>query len=202
MLVILTKLKVLKFRIDLLALYGKVKTFQSTENILLNIQNNIKEGRIVPRKGYIAKRDVLPDPVYNSKVVTKLVNNIMLDGKKTVAQKIVYDAFNIIKEKEGKDPLEVFEAALENVMPVLEVKARRVGGATYQVPLEIRPERRQTLGLRWIVTYARNRHEKTMAEKLAGELMDAVAGNGGAFKKKEDTHRMAEANKAFAHYKW
>ena len=153
----------------------------------------------MPRKGYIAKREVLPDPIYNSKVVTKLVNNIMLDGKKTVAQRIVYDAFDIIKEKEGKNPLEVFEAALENVMPVLEVKARRVGGA---VPLEIRPERRQTLGLRWLVTYARNRHEKTMAEKLAGEIMDAVAGNGGAFKKKEDTHRMAEANKAFAHYKW
>ena len=156
----------------------------------------------MPRKGYIAKRDVLPDPIYNSKVVTKLVNNIMLDGKKSVAQKIVYDAFDIIKEKEGKNPLEVFEQALENVMPVLEVKARRVGGATYQVPLEIRPERRQTLGLRWIVTYARTRHEKTMAEKLAGELIDAVNGNGGAFKKKEDTHRMAEANKAFAHYKW
>ena len=156
----------------------------------------------MPRKGYIAKREVLPDPMYNSKVVTKLVNNIMLDGKKTVAQNIVYDAFNIIKDKEGKDPLEVFEAALENIMPVLEVKARRIGGATYQVPLEIRPERRQTLGLRWIVTYARTRHEKTMAEKLAGEIMDAVAGNGGAFKKKEDTHKMAEANKAFAHYKF
>ena len=155
----------------------------------------------MPRRGFIAKRDVLPDPIYNSKVVTKLVNNIMLDGKKSVAQKIVYDAFDIIKEK-GKKRVEVFEAALENVMPVLEVKARRVGGATYQVPLEIRPERRQTLGLRWLVSYARNRHEKTMAEKLAGEIMDAVAGNGGAFKKKEDTHRMAEANKAFAHYKW
>ena len=155
----------------------------------------------MPRRGFIAKRDVLPDPIYNSKVVTKLVNNIMLDGKKSVAQKIVYDAFDIIK-KEGKKRVEVFEAALENVMPVLEVKARRVGGATYQVPLEIRPERRQTLGLRWLVSYARNRHEKTMAEKLAGEIMDAVAGNGGAFKKKEDTHRMAEANKAFAHYKW
>ncbi len=139
----------------------------------------------MPRRGFIAKRDVLPDPIYNSKVVTKLVNNIMLDGKKSVAQKIVYDAFDIIKEKEGKNPLEVFEAALENVMPVLEVKARRVGGATYQVPLEIRPERRQTLGLRWLVTYARNRHEKTMAEKLANEIMDAVAGNGGAFKKKK-----------------
>ena len=156
----------------------------------------------MPRKGYIAKREVLPDPLYNSKVVTKLVNNIMLDGKKSVAQAIVYGAFDIIKEKEQKDPLEVFEAALENVMPVLECKARRVGGATYQVPLEIRPERRQTLGLRWIVTYARKRHEKTMAEKLAGEIIDAINGNGGAFKKKEDTHRMAEANKAFAHYKW
>ena len=156
----------------------------------------------MPRKGFIAKRDVLPDPLYNSKVVTKLINNVMLDGKKSVAQGIVYGAFDIIKEKEQKDPLEVFEASLENIMPVLEVKARRVGGATYQVPLEIRPERRQTLGLRWLVTYARKRHEKTMAEKLAGEIIDAINGNGGAFKKKEDTHRMAEANKAFAHYKW
>ena len=156
----------------------------------------------MPRKGYIAKREVLPDPIYNSKVVTKLVNNIMLDGKKSVAQKIVYGAFDIIKEKEQRDPLEVFEEALNNIMPVLEVKARRVGGATYQVPLEIRPERRQTLGLRWLVRYARTRHEKTMAEKLAGEIIDAINGNGGAFKKKEDTHRMAEANKAFAHYKW
>ena len=156
----------------------------------------------MPRKGFIAKRDVLPDPMYNSKVVTKLINNVMLDGKKSVVQGIVYGAFVIIKEKEQKDPLEVFEAALENIMPVLEVKARRVGGATYQVPLEIRPERRQTLGLRWLVTYARKRHEKTMAEKLAGEIIDAINGNGGAFKKKEDTHRMAEANKAFAHYKW
>ena len=156
----------------------------------------------MPRKGYIAKRDVLPDPIYNSKIVTKLINNIMLDGKKTVAQKIVYDAFEIVKEKENKDALEVFETALSNIKPVLEVKARRVGGATYQVPIEIREERRQTLGLRWLVTYARNRHEKTMAEKLAGEIIDAINGNGGAFKKKEDTHRMAEANKAFAHYKW
>ena len=156
----------------------------------------------MPRRGFIAKRDVLPDPLYNSKVVTKLINNVMLDGKKSVAQGIVYGAFDIIKEKEQKDPLEVFEAALENVMPVLEVKARRVGGATYQVPLEIKPERRQTLGLRWLVRYARTRHEKTMAEKLAGEIIDAINGNGGAFKKKEDTHRMAEANKAFAHYKW
>ena len=156
----------------------------------------------MPRKGYIAKRDVLADPIYNSKVVTKLINNIMLDGKKAIAQKIVYGAFDIIKEKEQKDPLEVFETALNNVMPVLEVKARRVGGATYQVPLEIRAERRQTLGLRWLVTYARKRNEKTMAEKLAAEIIDATNQNGGAFKKKEDTHRMAEANKAFAHYKF
>ena len=156
----------------------------------------------MPRKGYIAKRDVLPDPIYNSKVVTKLINNIMLDGKKSVAQKIVYGAFDIIKEKEQKDALEVFETALNNVMPVLEVKARRIGGATYQVPLEIRAERRQTLGLRWLVTYARKRNEKTMAEKLAGEIIDATNQNGGAYKKKEDTHRMAEANKAFAHYKF
>ena len=156
----------------------------------------------MPRKGYIAKRDVLPDPIYNSKVVTKLINNIMLDGKKAVAQKIVYGAFDIIKEKEQKEPLEVFETALNNVMPVLEVKARRIGGATYQVPLEIRAERRQTLGLRWLVLYARKRKEKTMAEKLAGEIIDATNQNGGAYKKKEDTHRMAEANKAFAHYKF
>ena len=134
----------------------------------------------MPRRGYIAKRDVLPDPIYNSKIVTKLINNIMLDGKKTVAQKIVYDAFDIVKEKENKDALEVFETALNNIMPVLEVKARRVGGATYQVPIEIRAERRQTLGLRWLVTYARNRHEKTMAEKLAGEIIDAVNQTGGA----------------------
>ena len=156
----------------------------------------------MPRKGYIAKREVLPDPIYNSKVVTKLINNIMLDGKKSVAQKIVYGAFDMIKEKEQKDPLEVFETALNNIMPVLEVKARRVGGATYQVPLEIRAERRQTLGLRWLVIYARKRNEKTMAEKLAAEIIDATNQNGGAYKKKEDTHRMAEANKAFAHYKF
>ena len=156
----------------------------------------------MPRKGYIAKREVLPDPMYNSKVVTKLVNNIMLDGKKSVAQNIVYEAFDIVKEREQRDPLEVFEQALENVMPVLEVKARRIGGATYQVPIEIRPERRQTSGLRWLVIYARTRHEKTMSEKLAGEIIDAINGNGGAFKKKEDTHKRAEANKAFAHYKW
>ena len=156
----------------------------------------------MPRRGYIAKREVLPDPIYNSKVVTKLINNIMLDGKKSVAQRIVYDAFDIVKEKEGKDALEVFEEALNNIMPVLEVKARRIGGATYQVPMEIRPERRQTLGLRWIVNFARNRHEKTMAEKLANEIIDAVNSTGGAFKRKEEMHRMAEANKAFAHYKW
>ena len=156
----------------------------------------------MPRKGFIAKREVLPDPIYNSKVVTKLINNVMLDGKKTVAQKIVYDAFNIVKEKQGRDALEVFEEALNNVMPVLEVKARRVGGATYQVPIEIRAERRQTLGLRYLVSYARNRHEKTMAEKLANEIIDAVNMTGGAFKKKEEMHRMAEANKAFAHYKF
>ena len=156
----------------------------------------------MPRRGYIAKREVLPDPIYNSKVVTKLVNNIMLDGKKTVAQKIVYEAFDIIKNKEKKDPLEVFETALNNVMPVLEVKARRVGGATYQVPIEIRPERRQTLALRWLVNYSRNRHEKTMAERLAAEIVDAVNSSGGAFKKKEDMHKMADANRAFAHYKW
>ena len=156
----------------------------------------------MPRRGFIAKREVIADPMYNSKLVTKLINNVMLDGKKTVAQKIVYDAFDIIKEKEQRDALEVFEEALNNVMPVLEVKARRVGGATYQVPLEIRPERRQTLGLRWLVSYARLRHEKTMPQKLAGEIIDALAGNGGAFKKKEDMHKMAEANKAFAHYKW
>ena len=156
----------------------------------------------MPRRGYIAKREVLPDPIYNSKVVTKLINNIMLDGKKTVAQKIVYDAFDIVKEKEGKDALEVFEAALNNIMPVLEVKARRVGGATYQVPMEIRSERRQALGLRWLVRYSRERNEKTMKERLANEIMDAINGMGGAFKKKEDTHKMAEANKAFAHYRW
>ncbi|MBR2708708.1 MAG: 30S ribosomal protein S7 [Clostridia bacterium] len=156
----------------------------------------------MPRKGYVAKREILPDPIYNSVKVTKLINNVMLDGKKTVAQKIVYDAFEIIKEKTGKDPLEVFEESLNQIMPVLEVKARRIGGATYQVPLEIRPERRQTLGLRWLVLFARKRNEKTMAERLAAEIMDSLEGNGGAFKKKEDMHKMAEANKAFAHYKF
>ncbi|HEY8349421.1 MAG TPA: 30S ribosomal protein S7 [Clostridiales bacterium] len=156
----------------------------------------------MPRRGHVPRRDVLPDPIYNSKIVTKLINNIMLDGKKGVAQKICYGAFDIIKEKTGKDPLEVFEQAMNNVMPVLEVKARRVGGATYQVPVEVRPERRQALGLRWLVGYARDRGEKTMKERLAGEIMDAANSLGGAFKKKEDTHKMAEANRAFAHYRW
>ena len=156
----------------------------------------------MPRRGQISKRDVLPDPLYNSKLVTKLVNNVMYDGKKGVAQKIVYDAFAIVEEKLGQNPLETFEAALENVMPVLEVKARRVGGSNYQVPMEVRAERRQTLGLRWIIGYSRKRGEKTMAERLAGEILDAKNSAGGAFKKKEETHRMAEANKAFAHYRY
>ena len=151
------------------------------------------------RRGNIAKRDVLADPLYNSKMVTRLINNIMYDGKKGVAQKIVYDAFDIVKEKTGNDPLESFEKALENIMPVLEVKARRVGGSTYQVPMEVRPE---PLGLRWLTTYARARSERTMRERLAGEIMDAVNGNGNACKKREDTHKMAEANKAFAHYRY
>lgn len=156
----------------------------------------------MPRRGQIAKRDVLPDPLYNSKLVTRLINNIMLDGKKGVAQKIVYGAFEIINEKTGREALEVFEEAMENVMPQLEVKARRVGGSTYQVPMEVRPERRQTLGLRWITTYSRGRSERTMKERLANEILDALNGNGGAAKKREDTHKMAEANKAFAHYRW
>ena len=162
----------------------------------------MKEGSKVPRRGSVAKRDVLPDPLYNSKLVTRLINNIMYDGKKGVAQKIVYGAFDIIQEKTGKEALEVFEQAMENIMPKLEVKARRVGGATYQVPIEVRPDRRQTLGLRWLSTYSRARSERTMKERLAGEIMDAVNGNGGAVKKCEDTHKMAEANKAFAHYRW
>ena len=162
----------------------------------------MKEGRKVPRRGFIAKRDVLPDPVYNSKIVTRLINNIMLDGKKGVAQKIVYGAFDIISEKTGKNPIEVFEQAMENVMPQLEVKAVRKGGATYQVPFEVRPERKQTLGLRWLATYSRARSERTMKERLAGEILDAINGIGGAAKKRDDTHKMAEANKAFAHYRW
>ena len=156
----------------------------------------------MPRRGSIAKRDVLPDPLYGSKFVTKLINNIMNDGKKGVAQKIVYDAFAIVEEKTGKPALDAFQEAIENIMPTLEVKARRVGGSTYQVPMEVRPERRQTLGLRWISTYARARSEKTMKERLAGEILDAINGAGGAAKKRDDTHKMAEANKAFAHYRW
>ena len=156
----------------------------------------------MPRRGNIVKRDVLPDPLYGSKMVTRLINNIMYDGKKGVAQKIVYGAFDIVKEKTGKEALEAFDEALENIMPVLEVKARRVGGATYQVPMEVRPARRQTLGLRWLTTYSRSRSERTMQERLAGEIMDAMNSTGGACKKREDTHKMAEANKAFAHFRW
>lgn len=156
----------------------------------------------MPRRSGVPKRDVLPDPIYNSKVITKLINQVMLDGERGVAQKIVYEAFDIVEAKLGMSPEQVFMKALENVMPVLEVKARRVGGANYQVPLEIRPDRRQTLGIRWMVAYARKRSEKTMKERMAGEIMDAYNNAGGAFKKKEDTHRMAEANKAFAHYRW
>ena len=156
----------------------------------------------MPRRGNVAKRDVLPDPMYNSKLVTRLINNIMYDGKKGVAQKIVYEAFEIVEEKTGKNALEVFEQAMENVMPSLEVKAPRVGGANYQVPIEVRPERRQTLGLRWMASYSRLRSEKTMKERLAGEILDALNGAGGAAKKRDDTHKMAEANKAFAHYRW
>ena len=170
----------------------------STDDII----NMIKEGSNVPRKGHTQKRDVLADPIYNSKIVTKLINNIMLDGKKGVAQKVVYGAFDIVKEKTGKDPIEVFTTAMENIMPSLEVKARRVGGATYQVPMEVRPERRQTLGLRWLTTYARKRSERTMKERLAGELMDAANNLGSAVKKREETHKMAESNKAFAHFRW
>ena len=156
----------------------------------------------MPRRGNIAKRDVLPDPVYNSKMVTRLINNIMLAGKKGVAQKIVYGAFDIVTEKTGKNGLEAFEEALENIMPVLECKTRRVGGANYQVPLEVRPERRETLGLRWLTNFSRTRNERTMKERLAGEIMDAMNSTGGAVKKKEETHRMADANKAFAHFRW
>lgn len=156
----------------------------------------------MPRRGNVPKREILPDPVYNSVLVAKLTNSIMLDGKKGVAQKVVYDAFDIIKEKTGKNPLEAFTEALNNIMPSLEVKARRVGGATYQVPLEVRPERRQTLGLRWLTNFARKRNEKTMKERLAGEILDALNNTGGSVKKREDTHKMAESNKAFAHYRW
>lgn len=156
----------------------------------------------MPRRGKIAKRDVLPDPLYNSELVTRLINNIMLDGKKGVAQKIVYGAFDLVSEKTGKDGLEAFQECLENIMPVLECKTRRIGGANYQVPLEVRPERRQTLGLRWLTQYARQRNERTMIERLANEIIDAINSTGGAYKKKEDVHKMAEANKAFAHFRW
>jgi small subunit ribosomal protein S7 len=156
----------------------------------------------VPRKGFIAQREVLPDPIYNNIVVTKLINKVMFDGKKGVAQNIVYDAFNMVAEKTSRDALEVFQEALNNIMPVLEVKARRVGGATYQVPMEVRPERRQSLGIRWLVEYARKRNERTMAERLAAEMLDAINNVGGAIKKKDETHKMAEANRAFAHYRW
>jgi small subunit ribosomal protein S7 len=162
----------------------------------------LKEGRKVPRRGNVPKREVLPDPMYGSELVTRLVNNIMLDGKKGIAQKIVYGAFEIVADKAGKDALQCFEEAMENIMPQLEVKARRVGGSTYQVPMEVRPDRRRTLGLRWLTSYSRNRNEKTMKERLANEILDALKNQGGACKKRDDTHRMAEANRAFAHYKW
>jgi len=156
----------------------------------------------MPRKGPVPKRDVLPDPIYNSKLVTRLINRIMIDGKRGVAQRILYDAFNLVKDRTGKEPMEVFEQAIKNVMPVLEVKARRVGGANYQVPIEVKPERRISLGLRWLVNYSRLRGEKTMEERLASEIIDASNNTGAAVKKREDTHKMAEANKAFAHYRW
>ena len=156
----------------------------------------------MPRRGNVPKREILPDPMYNSVLVTKLVNSIMVDGKKGVAQKVVYGAFDIVREKTGNEPLEVFNTAIENIMPSLEVKARRVGGATYQVPMDVRPARRQTLGLRWLTTYARARSERTMAERLAAEIMDAANNTGSAVKKREDTHKMAESNKAFAHFRW
>ena len=156
----------------------------------------------MPRKGYVPKRDVLPDPLYGVKTVTKLINNIMYDGKRGAAQKIVYGAFETIREKTGKDPVEVFETAMNNIMPVLEVKARRIGGATYQVPIEVRPDRRQALGMRWLIDYSRKRGERTMSDRLAGELLDASNNVGSSVKKREDMHKMAEANKAFAHYRW
>ena len=162
----------------------------------------MKEGSIVPRRGNVPKREVLPDPIYGSKLVTKLVNSVMLDGKKGVAQKVVYSAFDQIKDKTGKEPVEVFTQAMENIMPSLEVKARRVGGANYQVPMEVRPERRQTLALRWLTAFSRTRGERTMAERLAGEILDASNNTGGAVKRREEMHKQAEANKAFAHFRW
>lgn len=156
----------------------------------------------MPRRGGVQKREVIADPIYNSVVITKLINQIMLDGKRGTSQRICYDAFDIIKEKTGKDPVEVFDQAMENIMPVLEVKPRRVGGATYQVPIEVRPERRQTLGIRWLVNFTKKRGERTMKDRLAGEIMDASNNTGASVKKREETHKMAEANKAFAHYRW
>ncbi len=156
----------------------------------------------MPRKGPVTRRDVLPDPIYNSKLVTRLINRMMVDGKKSVSQKILYNAFDTVRERTGKDPMEIFDQALKNIMPVLEVKARRVGGANYQVPIEVKPERRTTLGLRWLVNYSRLRGEKTMEERLANEIIDAANNTGSSVKKREDTHKMAEANKAFAHYRW
>ena len=175
------------------------KSLSSTVEIILLI---MKEGSIVPRRGNVPKREVLADPLYNSVIVTKLINGVMYDGKKGVAQSIVYAAFEKVGEKTGKTPIEVFQTALENIMPVLEVKARRLGGATYQVPIEVRAERRQTLGIRWLVSYARSRGEKTMSDRLAGELTDAANNTGNAVKRREDMHKMAEANRAFAHYRW
>ena len=168
----------------------------------MNFLNIVKEGSIVPRKGHVPKREVMPDPIYNDVVITKLINNIMLDGKKGVAQNIVYGALDNIAEKTGEDALEVFNRALNNIMPVLEVKARRLGGATYQVPIEVRPERRETLGLRWLVTFSRKRGEKTMVDRLAKEILDASNGMGASVKRREEMHKMADANKAFAHYRW
>jgi len=156
----------------------------------------------MPRKGPVPRRDVLPEPIYNSKLVTRLINRMMIDGKRGVSQRILYDAFNLVQQRSGRDAMEVFEEAMKNIMPVLEVRARRVGGANYQVPVEVRPERRTTLGLRWLVEYSRKRGEKTMEERLAGEILDAANNTGAAVKKREDTHKMAEANKAFAHYRW
>lgn len=176
---------------------AEAKLLSSTYDIII-----VKEGRNVPRRGSVPKRDVLQDPLYNSKLVTRLINNIMIDGKRGVAQRIVYKAFEIIQTKTGREALEVFEQAMENIMPTLEVKARRVGGATYQVPIEVRADRRQTLGLRWLTRYSRLRSERTMVERLAGEILDAINESGAAVKKREDTHKMAEANKAFAHYRW
>ena len=178
------------------------KTHVSTVELIEKITKMIKEGSNVPRKGHNQKRDVLADPLYNNKVVTKLINNIMLDGKKGIAQKIVYGAFERVADKTGRPALEVFEEAMNNVMPVLEVKARRIGGATYQVPIEVRPDRRQALGLRWLTMFSRKRGEKTMEERLANEIMDAANNTGASVKRKEDMHKMAEANKAFAHYRF